>query len=70
MIPDIEFRHLSYFIAIAEEGSFGKAAKSLHISQPTLTTQIKHLEESAGATLLIREAGGQDCHRPVFCCSR
>ena len=43
MIPDIEFRHLSYFIAIAEEGSFGKAAKSLHISQPTLTTQIKHL---------------------------
>lgn len=58
MIPDIEFRHLSYFIAIAEEGSFGKAAKSLHISQPTLTTQIKHLEESADATLLIRGSRG------------
>ena len=57
MYSNLEFRHLSYFVAVAEEGSFGKAAGRLHVSQPNLTTQIRNLEEAMDATLLIR--GGQ-----------
>ncbi len=58
MFSSMEFRHLSYFVAVAEERSFGKAAGRLHVSQPNLTTQIKHLEEAMDATLLIRSSIG------------
>ena len=54
----MELRVLQYFLAIAREQSIIKAAKSLHLSQPTLSTQIKKMEEELGVQLLIRGTKG------------
>ena len=47
-------RSLQYLIAIAEHGSFTRAAEALYVSQPTLSQQIKQLEESLQTPLLDR----------------
>lgn len=52
----MELRVLQYFLAVAREESITKAAASLHLSQPTLSRQIKDLEDELGKKLLIREA--------------
>ncbi|MBS4931504.1 MAG: LysR family transcriptional regulator [Clostridiales bacterium] len=54
----MEIRVLQYFLAIAREQSIIRAAESLNLSQPTLSTQIKHLEEELGKQLLIRGTKG------------
>ena len=54
----MELRVLNYFLAIAREQSIVHAAESLHLSQPTLSIQIKGLEEELGKQLLIRGTKG------------
>ena len=54
----MELRVLQYFLAVAREQSIVRAAKSLHLSQPTLSTQLKAMEEELGKQLLIRGTKG------------
>lgn len=54
----MEIRVLNYFLAVAREQSIIRAAKSLHLSQPILSTQIRNMEKELGKQLLIRGTKG------------
>jgi LysR family hca operon transcriptional activator len=54
----MELRHLRYFVAVVEAGSLTVAARKLHTSQPSLSRQIRDLEDEVGAQLLTRRARG------------
>jgi LysR family transcriptional regulator, transcriptional activator of nhaA len=55
MIPsDLNYRHLLYFWAVAKEGSLRRASETLHVSQPSISAQLKQLEECLGAPLFTR----------------
>ena len=51
---DVELRHLQAFVAAAQHSSFTRAAKTVHVSQPTFTVQIRQLETALGVRLLDR----------------
>ena len=50
----MELRVLQYFLAVARERSISAAAQSLHLTQPTLSRQLRELEEELGKQLMVR----------------
>lgn len=54
----LEFRHLRYLVAVADAGTFTEAARRMYVSQPTLSEQIRRLEEMVGTPLLQRRRDG------------
>nr|WP_295281034.1 LysR family transcriptional regulator [uncultured Blautia sp.] len=60
----MDLRVLRYFLTVAKEQSFTKAAEQLHITQPTLSRQLAALEEDLGTKLFNR--GGKDEKRENF----
>jgi DNA-binding transcriptional LysR family regulator len=56
--PGLELRHLRYFVTVADVGSFTHAAERMFIAQPTLSQQIRRLEEIVGTPLLQRRRDG------------
>ena len=51
----MEIRHLRYFIEVAEQLSFSKAAKECNVSVPPLSRQVRQLEEELGTRLFVRD---------------
>ena len=54
----LELRHLRYLVAVAEAGTFTRAAEQVFIAQPTLSQQIGRLEQLVGTPLLVRGRDG------------
>ena len=61
----VEFRHLKYIVALAEAGNFTRAAEQLFLSQPSLSKQIKDIEDEMGFPIFVRTREGVREHRPA-----
>src|SRR5450432_519953 len=58
MRPTLELRHLRYYVAVAEDLNFTKAAARLRVAQPALSRQIQTLEDEIGVDLMKRSPRG------------
>lgn len=54
----LEFRHLKYIVAVAETANFTRAAERLFLAQPSLSKQIKDLEDAIGLRIFVRNRDG------------
>lgn len=57
-LPDLNYHHLRYFWAVARAGSIAKACDELHVAQPTISGQLKELEQAVGSPLFVRSGRG------------
>jgi len=60
---DLDLRKVRYFVAVAEELNFRRAAERLHVAQPVLSRQIRALEKELHAQLFVRDSGGTQLTR-------
>src|SRR5258707_13091816 len=58
MLDLVEFRHLKYILAVAETANFTRAAEHLFLAQPSLSKQIKDLEDEIGFPIFVRNRDG------------
>ena len=66
----MELRHLRYFCAVADHGTFSEAGRQLHVSQSAISEQIADLEREVGGALLNRTSGGRVSLRTASCSLR
>jgi DNA-binding transcriptional LysR family regulator len=60
----VELRQLRYAVAVADHLNFREASRALHVAQPSLSVQIKQLEEEIGVALFIRSKRHVEITRP------
>jgi DNA-binding transcriptional LysR family regulator len=56
--PDVDLKHMRYFVAVADEGTFTRAAERLGMTQPALSRAIRALEHAIGCALFVRQPQG------------